>query len=232
VELPVDTRAYDQVGTTLPIAKQSERAQREALGRVALLPTPEGRGELGKLWRLLSAPAAERPYGAGRIEVFVDDHDPTAVRFPVHAASREPALPDLRMQRDDWRPRRRHNEMVFTVHLLLDVAPTVSVRLSKRQDRLSLEIDPGPPPHTPRFVSFRVNDHWSSGYEALDLRLAGEPLDVRRLGRVLRRTDGERTIRDLWLVTNRPYPHPPPASRELQAGPQTYRVSWEELPAD
>jgi len=207
VEVPLDPRDY---GIVEPDQEQFEDVpeadQRAWLGRFALLPSLHSI-EFGS--RLFSTPyvrADADELESGSVLVHVYDDGPT--HFSMHLPEVEPEIFD-NFEQDPGPWSEGLPDEIQIIHFRVTASPRVDIRLEARMEAASdwayrhytLEIDPGSTPHTERWVSFLLEDHFIDELGGISVSVAGEPLPVWGVGYLVR-PEGRAERRDVRLVTN------------------------------
>jgi hypothetical protein len=239
IDVPLDPRAHSEYRVVIPdnnnferLHPKPEEQMRSELGRIALLPGFQDIVLRSDLWATLTRQPEGPRFESGRIVARFDMDEPKEIEFPVHATIEPPDLPP----EDPMLPAdiREFEIMYFMVHLRIPTGPEPRVRLVSRPDRFLIQVDPGPPPYAPRYVSFLVDeetsDLWWERFQDVDVEVGGRRLETRNLGFVVRQ--GDRQAGHVSIVTNLASPPQPRVEREIACKGATCRWEWTRLRPD
>lgn len=250
IEVPIDPRASRYVVRSAQFDDPSEEdrspeTRKRRLGRLAFLPDLSGADNRNvhssSLLEHLAHPPTGPRFESGRIHVLVSDVEGLReARFPVKASLEEPRLPGFRSEPPEdiediaSMPR-------FIVHLRVETSPEPTVVIDSRPERLRLTIDPGPPPHEPRFISFRLDESIYADIEYTpgadedlpvgrrpEFEVEGGGTATPALGLGYRIQMGEQVLDYISIITNLELPRLSTARSELpcDAGSCEYWVSY------
>lgn len=232
VDVPVDPRAHTEYRVVIPDNNNYDRLnyrplerKREELAAIAVFPGFQDIVLHHSLWKVLTHPAEGPKFESGQVVVRFDTEGPKDIELPIRAATSQPRIPppDPVLPADI----REFEIMYFLVNLKVPTGPEPRVRLVSRPDRFIISIDPGPPPHTPRYITFYVDEetseYWWERFQLVDVLLAGKPLTTRNLGFIVKQ--GEKQAAHVSIVTNIALYPQPDVKREISC--KGYICEWQ-----
>lgn len=235
IDVPPDPAAHRDYRVVIPDTSrfewQNERThdeERSILGELAFFPKGQDIVYRSELWESLRH-APEGPlFESGRIYVRFNFRGPKDIVFPVKASVEAPTLPEILPTRP--RTIREFEIMVFLVHLRVNTGPEPKVRLISSMEDFRIEIDPGPPPHEPRYVSFAVDeqlsDYWYERCDKYPVFVAGERVPSRGLGFRITHEGGEKSANFITVVTNLAIPEQPVAKEDFNCFSERCSYEW------
>jgi len=231
VDVPIDPRANEYVirGTNYgqPWWARDPEERRRRLDRLAFFPRFTEIEVSSALLDHLSHPPTGPMFESGRILVsLADNEELRETSIPVRATLEEPLLPEFGSSApEDVDFIANH---LLVVHLRLETSPEPTVLIDSRPERLRLAIDPGPPPHEPRFISFHLDENLLADLEYTpgvgeDAPRGRRPeftvevggVEVPALGLGYQVEVGGEVLDYISIVTNLELPELPPARGEM-----------------
>jgi hypothetical protein len=236
VELPEDPRGYDVVGGVtvgggLNLVRGGKKS-RDRMAELAVLPSLQrSSNHPSYLLDSLANLDAERSFEPGGTHAWLVDRrwSSTDLRFAMHTAGFEPALPSYA---DSPCGPEVFDDLGFWVHLGLPASNRVKLHVAKHGGAHAISIDPGPEPHQLAHVTFLARDHFDPPPSSAGLKVEarGAALPVKRYGYLCRIEGEDKPFHDLRLVTNlEPKQEPPVAQGELTAGGRKVSFEWMDL---